>query len=198
MSATTPTADGTAPYDLVVRGGRVVDGSGLPAYAADVAVRAGRIVRVGTLTPAAVAAAARVIDADGLHVLPGFIDIHTHYDAQVFWDPALTPSCYHGVTTVVAGNCGFSIAPTKAADRDLIARTMEKVEDMDPATLAAGIPWEFESFPDYLRAIERRGTLLNYAAYIGHTPVRIFALGDEAVGRPATPDEIARMVDIVS
>ncbi|MFM8484027.1 MAG: N-acyl-D-amino-acid deacylase family protein, partial [Actinomycetota bacterium] len=129
---------------------------------------------------------------------PGF-HRHPHpLDAQVFWDPALTPSCYHGVTTVVAGNCGFSIAPTKAMDRDLIARTMEKVEDMDPATLAAGIPWEFESFPDYLRAIERRGTLLNYAAYIGHTPVRIFALGDEAVGRPATPDEIARMVDIVS
>jgi len=178
---------------ILITGGTVIDGTGAPGVRRDVLIRGDRIEAVGECL-----SGDTVIDATGRVVAPGFIDIHTHYDAQVFWDPALTPSCYHGVTTVVAGNCGFSIAPTKAADRDLIARTMEKVEDMDPATLAAGIPWEFESFPDYLRAIERRGTLLNYAAYIGHTPVRIFALGDEAVGRPATADEIARMVDIVS
>ncbi|MFM7127311.1 MAG: N-acyl-D-amino-acid deacylase family protein [Actinomycetota bacterium] len=178
---------------ILITGGTVIDGTGTPGVRRDVLIRGDRIEAVGENL-----SGDTVIDATGRVVAPGFIDIHTHYDAQVFWDPALTPSCYHGVTTVVAGNCGFSIAPTKAMDRDLIARTMEKVEDMDPATLAAGIPWEFESFPDYLRAIERRGTLLNYAAYIGHTPVRIFALGDEAVGRPATPDEIARMVDIVS
>lgn len=178
---------------ILITGGTVIDGTGAPGVRCDVLIRGDRIEAVGENL-----SGDTVIDATGRVVAPGFIDIHTHYDAQVFWDPALTPSCYHGVTTVVAGNCGFSIAPTKAVDRDLIARTMEKVEDMDPATLAAGIPWEFESFPEYLRAIERRGTLLNYAAYIGHTPVRIFALGDEAVGRPATPDEIARMVEIVS
>lgn len=177
---------------IVLKGGTVVDGTGSPGIRGDVLIRGDRIVAIGENL-----SGDTVIDASGRVVAPGFIDIHTHYDAQVFWDPALTPSCYHGVTTVVAGNCGFSIAPTRAADRDLIARTMEKVEDMDPATLAEGIPWEFESFPDYLRAIERRGTLLNYAAYIGHTPVRIFALGDEAVGRPATDEEIARMVAIV-
>lgn len=177
---------------IVIKGGTLVDGTGSPGIRRDVLIRGDRIEAVGENL-----SGDTVIDATGRVVAPGFIDIHTHYDAQVFWDPALTPSCYHGVTTVVAGNCGFSIAPTKASDRDLIARTMEKVEDMDPATLAEGIPWEFESFPDYLRAIERRGTLLNYAAYIGHTPVRIFALGDEAVGRPATEEEISRMVQIV-
>jgi len=178
---------------LVIRGGTVVDGTGSPGYAADVAVAAGRIVAIGQgLT------GDQELDATGCVVSPGFIDIHTHYDAQVFWDPALTPSCYHGVTTVVAGNCGFSIAPTRPGDRDLIAHTLEKVEDMDPATLNAGIPWEFETFPEYLRTIERHGTVLNFAAYIGHTPLRIYVMGDEASGRTATPDEIERMATIVA
>ena len=140
----------------------------------------------------------RRLDADGCVVAPGFVDIHTHYDAQVFWDPALTPSCYHGVTTVVAGNCGFSIAPTRPADRDLLGRTMEKVEDMDPECLAAGIPWEeFESFPEYLDAVRRRGSALNYSAYIGHTPLRLYVLGPEAADRPATPDEVAAMTALI-
>ena len=178
---------------LVIRGGTVVDGTGSPGYAADVAVAAGRIVAIGQgLT------GDHELDATGCVVSPGFIDIHTHYDAQVFWDPALTPSCYHGVTTVVAGNCGFSIAPTRPGDRNLIAHTLEKVEDMDPATLNAGIPWEFETFPEYLRTIERHGTVLNFAAYIGHTPLRIYVMGDEASGRTATPDEIERMATIVA
>ena len=178
---------------LVIRGGTVVDGTGSPGYAADVSVAAGRIVAIGQgLT------GDHELDATGCVVSPGFIDIHTHYDAQVFWDPALTPSCYHGVTTVVAGNCGFSIAPTRPGDRDLIAHTLEKVEDMDPATLNAGIPWEFETFPEYLRTIERHGTVLNFAAYIGHTPLRIYVMGDEASGRTATPDEIERMATIVA
>jgi N-acyl-D-aspartate/D-glutamate deacylase len=115
----------------------------------------------------------------------------------VFWDPALTPSCFHGVSTVVAGNCGFTIAPTRAADRDLIARTMEKVEDMDPATLNAGIPWDFETFGEYLDSIRNRGSLLNFASYIGHTALRIFVMGEDAVGRVATDDEIDRMAAIV-
>ncbi len=178
---------------LIIRGGTVVDGSGSPGYRADVAIAEGRIVEIGLGL-----VGDTELDAGGCIVAPGFIDIHTHYDAQVFWDPALTPSCFHGVTTVVAGNCGFTIAPVRPGDRELIARTMEKVEDMDPATLMEGVPWDFESFPDYLASVERRGTVLNFAAYIGHTAVRIHAMGDEAVGRPARPDEIAAMVELVS
>lgn len=176
----------------VIKGGTIIDGTGTPGIRADIALRGDRIEAIGADLSGDI-----TIDATGRVIAPGFIDIHTHYDAQVFWDPALTPSCYHGVTTVVAGNCGFSIAPTKPSDRDLIAHTMEKVEDMDPATLQEGIPWEFESFPEYLRTVQRHGTLLNFASYIGHTPLRLYALGEEAVGRPATAEEIDRMVAIV-
>ena len=176
----------------VIRGGTVVDGTGAPGYAADVSIRDGRIVEIGPDLVGDV-----VIDASGCVVAPGFIDIHTHYDAQVFWDPALTPSCFHGVTTVVAGNCGFSIAPTRPADRTLIAQTLEKVEDMDPASLAAGIPWEFETFPEYLATVERHGMMLNFAAYIGHTPLRIYVMGDEASTRTATGAEIEAMATLV-
>jgi N-acyl-D-aspartate/D-glutamate deacylase len=178
---------------LVIRGGTVVDGTGAPAVRADVAIEDGRITEVG----------ARLtgdgeLDADGAVVAPGFIDIHTHYDAQVFWDPALTPSCFHGVTTVVAGNCGFSIAPTRPADRDLVGRTLEKVEDMDPACLAVGIPWDdFETFPQYLDAVRRRGTTLNFAAYVGHTALRLYVMGPAASERTATADEIATMAAMV-
>src|ERR1700750_770787 len=139
--------------DLVIRGGTVVDGSGTPGVVADVTVTDGVIREIGPHLRGD-----HVVDATGCVVAPGFIDIHTHYDAQVFWDPALTPSCFHGVTTVVAGNCGFSIAPTRPGDRDLIARTLEKVEDMDPESLEAGIPWDFESFPEYLASVAQRGS----------------------------------------
>ncbi len=177
----------------VIKGGTVVDGTGVDGYAADVAIEGDRIVEIGIgLT------GATIIDAAGCVVAPGFVDIHTHYDAQVFWDPGLTPSSYHGVTTVVAGNCGFSIAPTHAADRELVGATMEKVEDMDPACLAAGIPWEeFETFPEYLDAVRNRGSALNFAVYIGHTPLRLFVMGAEAADRPAKPEEVAEMVAIV-
>ena len=177
----------------VIKNGLVVDGTGNPGFIADVLIEGDRVVEIGSNLQGDI-----VIDASGRVVAPGFIDIHTHYDAQAFWDPALTPSCYHGVTTVVAGNCGFSIAPTRPQDRALIANTMEKVEDMDPATLNAGIPWDFESFPEYLASIEQHGTLLNFAAYVGHTPLRIFVMGDQSVGRAATADEISRMADLVS
>ncbi|MGE0000185.1 MAG: amidohydrolase family protein [Ilumatobacteraceae bacterium] len=183
----------------IVAGGTVVDGTGAPGVAADVALLGAVIAEVGAgLADDPRYAGARVIDASGCVVAPGFIDIHTHYDAQVFWDPALTPSCFHGVTTVVAGNCGFSIAPTHPTDRDLIARTLEKVEDMDPASLSAGIPWDFETFPEYLRTVSSRGSVLNYAAYIGHTPLRIYVMGDEASRRHATADEIEQMSALVT
>lgn len=173
---------------LVIKGGTVVDGTGAPGVRADVLIVGDRVVEIGPdLT------GDRVLDATGCVVAPGFIDIHTHFDAQVFWDPALTPSCFHGVTSVVAGNCGFSIAPVRPDHRELMAATMEKVEDMDPATLIEGVPWDFESFPDYLASVARRGTVLNYSAFIGHTALRLHELGAEGVGRSATDDEIARM-----
>jgi len=172
----------------VIRGGQVIDGTGRAGYAADVLVRDGRIAEIGPRLSGEVE-----LDASGAVVAPGFIDIHTHYDAQVFWDPALTPSCFHGVTTVVAGNCGFTIAPTRAADRETIALTLEKVEDMNPASLMAGIPWDFETFPEYLASVERRGTLLNYACYVGHTALRLFHMGAAAYEREATEDETRAM-----
>ena len=132
-------------------------------------------------------------------VAPGFIDIHTHYDAQVFWDPGLTPSSFHGVTTVVAGNCGFSIAPTRRDGVELLARTLQHVEDMSFDTLAAGVPWDdFETFPQYLDAVERRGVSLNYGCYVGHTAVRLYVMGGEAYERPATEAELARMQEVVA
>lgn len=179
-------------HELVIRGGTVVDGTGAPGVLADVGISGGRIVEIGQDL-----SGERTLDAHGHVVAPGFIDIHTHYDAQVFWDPALTPSCFHGVTTVVAGNCGFSIAPTRPADRGLIARTLENVEDMDVETLAAGIPWDFETFPEYLESVDRRGVALNFAAFIGHTAMRIHAMGDAAYERAATEDEIVAMQDML-
>jgi len=173
---------------LVIRGGTVHDGAGGPGSRADVGVADGRITEVGpSLT------GDRILDAGDCVVAPGFIDIHTHYDAQVFWDPALTPSCYHGVTTVVVGNCGFSIAPTREEHHELIARTLENVEDMDVAALAAGIPWDFTTFPEYLASVANHGLGINFAAYIGHTALRLFVMGDDAYERTATPEEIAAM-----
>lgn len=177
-----------AHASTVIRGGTVVDGTGAPRVEADVLIRDGRIAEIGPGL-----SGDRELDASGAVVTPGFIDIHTHYDAQVFWDPALTPSCFHGVTTVVAGNCGFTIAPTREAFREKIALALEKVEDMNPASLMEGIPWDFETFPEYLASVERRGTLLNYASYVGHTALRMFHMGDDAYEREATDEEVAAM-----
>lgn len=179
--------------DIVVRGGRVIDGTGAPAFHADVAITGGVISEIGPRLDGA-----RVVDAGGLVVAPGFIDIHTHYDAQVLWDPALTPSCWHGVTTVISGNCGFSLAPCRPEHRDLMVRTLEHVEAMSPEALRAGVRWEFETFPEYLDAVARRGTLLNYGAYVGHTAVRLWVMGDDGYERAATDDEIAAMQQVVA
>jgi N-acyl-D-amino-acid deacylase len=161
---------------------------------ADVAISDGRISAIG-----AGLRGTRVLDASGQVVAPGFIDIHTHYDAQVFWDPSLTPSSFHGVTTVVAGNCGFSIAPVRPVGVALLARTLQHVEDMSFDTLSVGVPWnEFETFPEYLDAVARRGSALNFACYVGHTAVRMYVMGEEAYTRAATPEEIARMQSVVA
>jgi N-acyl-D-aspartate/D-glutamate deacylase len=180
--------------DVVIRGGTVVDGTGAAGRVADVAITDGVISEIGTgLT------GRRELDASGRMVTPGFVDIHTHYDAQVFWDPALSPSCWHGVTSVVAGNCGFSIAPVRREDRELLVRTLQHVEDMSPDTLFAGVPWdEFETFPQYLDAIEARGTLINFACYVGHTAVRIFVMGEAGYERAATDDEITSMQRVIA
>ena len=178
--------------DLVIKGGTVVDGTGAPGVRADVAISGDRIVEVGEGL-----SGTRVLEADGHVVAPGFIDIHTHYDAQVFWDPALTPSSWHGVTSVVAGNCGFTIAPCRPEHRELIGKTLQHVEDMNLATLQAGIPWDFETFPEYLDSVARHGHALNYGAYIGHTAVRLFVMGDAGYEREATDDELAAMAAVV-
>ncbi len=180
--------------DIVIRGGTVVDGTGAAGWAADVAVTDGKISEIGRGL-----AGARVLDASGQVVCPGFVDIHTHYDAQVFWDPDLTPSSFHGVTTVIAGNCGFSIAPIRPDAVSLLARTLQHVEDMSFDTLSAGVPWdEFETFPQYLDAVAARGTSLNYGCYVGHTAVRLYVMGEAAYERPATEDEITRMQAVVA
>ncbi len=179
-------------HDIVIRGGTVVDGSGEPGRVADVAIDGATITAIGSHLQGD-----RELDATGCVVAPGFIDIHTHYDAQVFWDPALRPSSYQGVTTVVAGNCGFSIAPTRPEHHDVIVGTLENVEDMDPATLLAGVEWDFETFPQYLDAVARRGTDVNFTAYIGHSAVRLYVMGDAAYERAASAEEIDRMAALV-
>ena len=180
--------------DVVIRGGTLVDGTGAPRRRADIAITDGVVSEIGTGLDGR-----RELDAAGHIVSPGFVDIHTHYDAQVFWDPALSPSCWHGVTSVVAGNCGFSIAPVRPEHRELLVRTLQHVEDMSPDTLFAGVPWDaFETFPQYFDAIESRGTLLNYACYVGHTAVRLFVMGTDGYERDATEDEIRAMQQVIA
>ena len=180
--------------DIVIRGGTVVDGTGAPGRRADVAVSGGRISEIGEGITGG-----RELDASGQVVAPGFVDIHTHYDAQVFWDPGLTPSAFHGVTTVVAGNCGFSIAPIRSDGVALLARTLQHVEDMSFETLSVGVPWgDFETFPQYLDAVERRGVTLNYGCYVGHTAVRLYVMGEDAYERPAKTEELERMQQVVA
>src|SRR5215468_9078384 len=182
-------------YDLKITGGTVIDGTGRPGVRADVGIRAGRIAALGSVS----GPAAQTIDAAGHIVAPGFVDIHTHYDAQVLWDRMVTISPWHGVTTVVMGNCGFGVAPTRQGHRELILRTLEKVEGMSLDALQAGLgtDWPFETFPEYLDTVERRGSAINLAAFVGHTPVRLYVMGEEAVERAATDAEVAEMRRIV-
>ena len=177
-------------YDLVIRGGTVVDGSGLGSYRADVGVIGGTIAAVG---PLGTDRGAREIDAEGQVVTPGFIDGHTHLDAQVFWDSTGASSCWHGVTTAVMGNCGFTLAPVKAAERALVVRNLERAEDMDPAVLAAGIEWGFETFREYLDVVDALPTAINLAANLGHSALRTWAMGERAFAEQATEDDLALM-----
>ena len=179
--------------DLVIRGALLCDGSGHEAARGDLAVSGGRIAAVGRVAERG----AREIDGAGLALAPGFIDVHTHYDCQLFWDPQASPSPWHGVTTVVMGNCGFTIAPCREADRETLMQLLLFVEGMPIETLRAGIGWAWEDFAGYLGALERRGVGPNVAAFIGHSAVRYRVMGRAAVERAATAEESAEMAALV-
>ncbi len=179
--------------DLVIRGGTVVDGSGKDRFTGDVGIAGGRIVEIGRISTVA----DRTIDADGLIVSPGFIDGHTHMDAQVAWDPLGTCSCWHGVTSVIISNCGFALAPCKPEDRDWYARCLSAVEDIPTAAMAAGIDWTWETFPEYLATVERLPKAINYGMYIGHSALRMYVMGKRALTEKASEDDMSRMAAAV-
>jgi N-acyl-D-amino-acid deacylase len=177
------------PLDVVVRNGVVVDGSGFGSYRADVGIVGDRIAQIGTIRERG----ALEIDAEGHVVTPGFIDGHTHMDAQVFWDPRGANSCWHGVTTVVMGNCGFTLAPVRSDARALVVRNLERAEDIDPRALADGIEWSWETFAEYLDAVDRLPKSIHYAANVGHSALRTFVMGERAFTDAATDDDLAAM-----
>jgi N-acyl-D-aspartate/D-glutamate deacylase len=176
-------------YDIVVRNGRVVDGSGLGPYRADVGISEGRIVTIGRIRERG----ATDIDAEGHVITPGFIDGHTHLDAQVFWDPLGTNACWHGVTTAVTGNCGFTLAPAAPEARALVVRNLERAEDISGAAMAAGIDWSWTTFAEYLDAVDQLPKGINYAANIGHSALRTYVMGERAFEQEATLDDLAAM-----
>jgi N-acyl-D-aspartate/D-glutamate deacylase len=179
--------------ELAIRGGTLIDGTGAPARRADLGIAGGRVVEIAPSLRAP-----RELDASGRLVVPGFIDVHTHYDPQVLWDASLTPSSCHGVTSVIAGNCGYSLAPVRAELHGTLLRTLDKVEDMRLETLEAGVAWGFETYAGYLETIRRRGVALNFGGYVGHAPVRLCAMGEAAYEREASDDELAQMKRLVA
>ncbi len=182
-------------HDLVIRGGTVVDGTGGPTRTADVAVDDGIITAVGDLKGAA---ARRTIDADGLLVTPGVVDVHTHYDGQVTWDPLVTPSSWHGVTTIVMGNCGVGFAPVRPGSQEWLVQLMEGVEDIPGTALTEGITWGWESFPEYLTALEGMGRVVDVGTQVPHGAVRAYVMGERGSrNEPATPEDIAAMAALV-
>ena len=184
---------GGSMHDIVIRGGTIVDGTDKARFTGDVAIADGRIAAVGGKQ----GPARRDIDADGLLVTPGWVDGHTHYDGQAMWDPLLAPSCWHGVTTVMFGNCGVGFAPVKKEHRGALMDLMEGVEEIPNPVLAAGLNWEWETFPQYMDELDRRPRAIDVAAQIAHLPLRVHVMGDRAVRREAaTPDDIAAMRDL--
>ena len=182
-------------YDLKITGGTIADGTGKPGFTGDLGIKDGKVVTLGKVD----GSATTTIDATGKVVSPGFVDVHTHYDAQILWDRMLSISPWHGITTTVIGNCGFGVAPTKAIHRKLILQTLEKVEGMSLDALQAGVgdSWPFEAFPQYLDTLEKRGSAINVAALFGHTPLRMYVMGEESTERAATADEIGAMKTLV-
>ena len=179
--------------DLVIRNGTIVDGSGAPRYQGDVGIRQGRIVEMGRVG----STAERIVDADGLVVAPGFVDGHTHMDAQVAWDPLGSCSCWHGVTTVIMGNCGFALAPCPPGEREWFARCLTAVEDIPTEAMLAGIDWTWETFPEYLATVDRLPKAINYGAYIGHSALRMYVMGKRALHEIATEADLDRMTAAV-
>ena len=180
-------------YDLILKGGRIYDGSGLPSFNGDVAIRDGKIAAIGRINEAA----ERVLDAGALAVAPGIIDFHTHFDAQLWWDPLASSSNEHGVTTVVTGNCGLTLAPCKPEDRDALIGTFVRVEAMPRASLQAGIPWRWTTHGEYLNALDRQRLGVNVATLVGHCAVRQYAMGEASVEREARDGEITTMEELV-
>ena len=178
--------------DLVFRNALLIDGLGSPPVHGDLAVKDGRIAGIGKSLPGR-----EVVDAAGLALMPGIIDNHTHYDAQITWDPQVSPSPSLGVTTAIIGNCGFTIAPCKPADRELVMKNLTQVEGMSLEVLRQGIRWEFETVPQYFDMLERRGTAINIAGFVGHSSLRTYVMGEDAPKRAATPEEVARMRALV-
>jgi N-acyl-D-aspartate/D-glutamate deacylase len=176
-------------FDLVIKNGVVIDGSGMPRYRGDVGVLGGRIAAIGRIRESA----REVIDADGQVVAPGFVDGHTHMDAQVFWDPLGTCSCWHGVTSVVMGNCGFTLAPCAKSDRHLVVRNLERAEDIASEAMDAGIDWTWTTFPEFLTAVDGLPKGINYAGYVGHSALRTYAMGERAFDKAATEDDLRSM-----
>jgi N-acyl-D-amino-acid deacylase len=177
------------PYDLVIRNGMVIDGSGLPRFPADIGVRHGRIAAIGRIRERA----REVVDADGQAVTPGFVDGHTHMDAQIFWDPLGTCSCWHGVTTVVMGNCGFTLAPCGKSERHLVVRNLERAEDIAAEAMDAGIDWTWTTFPEFLDRVDALPKGINYACYVGHSALRTYVMGERAFETAATEDDLRAM-----
>ncbi len=176
-------------YDIIIRNGTIIDGSGMPRFRADLGIEGGKIAAIGRLHENA----RETIDADGHIVSPGIIDAHTHMDAQVFWDPIGTCSCWHGITSVVMGNCGFSLAPCAEKDKLLVMRNLERAEDIAPEAMEAGIKWSWETFPQYLDAVERTPKGINYAAYMGHSALRTYVMGERAFDSEANSEDLSAM-----
>ena len=181
-------------YDIVIRNGRVVDGTGKPEFKADIAIQGDRIAAIGAVKDRG----QREVDADGKHVTPGFVDIHTHLDAQIAWDPIASSSCYHGVTSVVLGNCGVTFAPCKPSDRKYLAKMMESVEDIPAESIEAGLPWAWESYGEYLDCLEQLPKGVNVGGMVGHCAVRYHAMGERSLEQePATDADIERICALV-